>query len=339
MAVAGTRVIILRDEGGRVRAFFNVCRHRGHELIGCGDSRQADVVRCPYHGWVYGLDGVLRSARHCDQQDFARENHGLLAVAAEEWHGWLFVNTSGSAVDLPSYAGSRLTAGLAPWEPSSLVEAARDEYVVQANWKLIAENYHECYHCALVHPELCQVSPPDSGYQWSSDGAWVGGSMEFSPGVETMSLNGSSGARPLPGLSEAQRRMVLYLELFPNLLISLHPDYILTHTLEPLAIDRTRVECRYLFAADVVAEGDFEPSYATEFWDLTNKQDWAVCEGVQRGISSGAYRQGPLSNDEESLYHHLAMVGYGYHRGEFYPRWADEMDLPSRYSPPSAVSF
>ena len=261
-------------------------------------------------------------------------------MAAGEWHGWLFVNTSGSAVDLATYAGSRLAAGFAPWTPSELVEAARDEYVVKANWKLIVENYHECYHCPLVHPQLCQVSPPESGHNWFPDGAWVGGSMELSEGVETMSLNGLSGAVPLPGLSEAQRRIVLYVELFPNLLVSLHPDYILTHQLEPLAVDRTRVECRWLFAADVVARTDFDPSYATEFWDITNKQDWAVCEGVQRGISSGAYRAGPLSDDEETLYHHLAMVAHGYHRGGFDPNWAAEIGLPpSKLSPPLAVSF
>ena len=111
VALAGTRALVLRDLDGTVRAFFNVCRHRGHELIGVPESREADVVMCPYHGWVYGLDGALRATRHCDEQEFAREDHGLLALAAGEWHGWLFVNTSGSAVDLATYVGSRLAAG------------------------------------------------------------------------------------------------------------------------------------------------------------------------------------------------------------------------------------
>ncbi len=340
VSIGGTQVLLTRAEDGELRGFFNVCSHRGHELIGCGESRKAGTIRCPYHAWTYALDGGLVNARHCDETSFDAADFGLVPVAVAEWGGWLVVNSSGTAADLAAYTGARLDTTMAAYGADSLVEGARDDYVVKANWKLIIENYHECYHCALIHPELCQVSPADSGYLWQPDGAWVGGSMDIAPGAETMSLSGASGAEPLPGLAGPQLRQILYLELFPNLLISAHPDYILTHTLEPLGTDRTRVECRWLFAPEAVAREGFDPSYARDFWDITNKQDWAVCEGAQRGMHTGAYRGGPLSDDEEALYHHLAMVAHTYCRGALDPRWAEELARPiSRTPPPPVLSF
>ncbi|HJO05116.1 MAG TPA: aromatic ring-hydroxylating dioxygenase subunit alpha [Acidobacteriota bacterium] len=340
VAIGATQVLLTRAEDGEVRGFFNVCSHRGHELIGCGEARNAGVVKCPYHAWTFGLEGTLANPRHCEEASFDPADFGLVPVSIDEWGGWLFVNVSGSAAGLAAYTGERLDTAMAAYGADQLVEAARDDYVVNANWKLIIENYHECYHCALIHPELSRVSPADSGYLWHPDGAWVGGSMDIASGVETMSLTGESGAAPLPGLGGAQLRQVLYLELFPSLLISAHPDYIMTHTFQPLATDRTRVECRWLFAPDTVNREDFDPAYARDFWHLTNQQDWAVCEGAQRGMDTGAYRAGPLSDDEEALYHHLAMLAHTYRRGAFDPRWADELALPeSRTPPPSILSF
>lgn len=340
IAVADKQLLLTRAADGSIRGFFNVCSHRGHELIACGESRTASRVRCPYHGWAYALDGAIASVRHCEDADFDAADFGLVPVSVGQWGGWLFVNISGSAADLATYAGKRLSATMETYGAESLVEGARHEYVVAANWKLIIENYHECYHCSLIHPELCQVSPADSGYLWQPDGAWVGGSMDIAEGAETMSLSGASGAEPLPGLAGAQLRQILYLELFPNLLISAHPDYVLTHTLEPLATNRTRVECRWLFAPGAAARQGFDPAYARDFWHLTNQQDWAVCEGAQRGMETGAYRAGPLSDDEEALYHHLAMVAHTYRRGAFDSNWAAELELPeSRTSPPSILSL
>jgi Rieske 2Fe-2S family protein len=202
---------------------------------------------------------------------------------------------------------------VAPYEPERLVIAGRHSYDAAANWKILTENYHECYHCPMIHPELCAVSSPTSGENWHGPGAWVGGSMRLVDHACTMSLDGTSGARPLPG---ADPRQVIYVGLFPNLLISLHPDYVLTHRLVPLAPDRTLVECEWLFA-----DPGTDPRYAVDFWDTTNRQDWAAVESVQRGLSSPYYRSGPLAPSENAVYDWVTMVARGYQ---------DPADLPRR---------
>ena len=156
-----------------------------------------------------------------------------------------------------------------------LVVGARHDYEIAANWKILAENYHECYHCSSIHPELCEVSPPTSGGDnLEPEGAWIGGPMDLFEGVETMSLDGKSYAPMLPSLAEGQDRTVHYFQLFPNLLISPHPDYVMTHRLVPLAPNRTDVECEWLFSREAVEQDGFDPSYASDFWDITNRQDW-----------------------------------------------------------------
>ena len=134
---------------------------------------------------------------------------------------------------------------VAPYACDGLVLADRHTYEVAANWKVIAENYHECYHCPLIHPELCQVTPPDSGDNYDLPGAWVGGSMDLRDGMATMSLTGELAGTPLPGVDPTR---VEYLHLLPNLLVSAHPDYVMAHRMVPLAPDRTWVECSWFVA-------------------------------------------------------------------------------------------
>ena len=136
--------------------------------------------------------------------------------------------------------------------------------------------------------------------------------MDLMAHAETMSLTGESSASTLPGLDEASTRQVFYFGLFPNLLISPHPDYVMTHRLEPLAPDLTRIECRWLFPPEATERQGFDPGYAVEFWDITNRQDWAACEAVQRGVSSRGYRPGPLAVDEDNVHQFQTMVAQGY---------------------------
>lgn len=306
-------VLAVRDPAGGLRAFANVCRHRGHELLPCGEPTiNRGVVQCPYHAWTYELDGRLRLApRFEDVPNFDRAELGLTPVPAGEWGGWAFVNADGLAPPLVDVVGN-LDRLVAPWPLDRLVPAATHRYEVRANWKLIQENYHECYHCPLIHPQLCVVSPPDSGDNCSPRGSWVGGAMDLGAGAETMSMSGRSDAGPLPGLAEEWRRRVLYVGLFPNLLVSLHPDYVLTHRLEPVAPDRTVVECTWLFAPDAIARPGFDPAYAVDFWDLTNRQDWAAVESVQRNLRSPHFRPGPLAPKEDAVYQLVTMVARGY---------------------------
>ena len=237
------------------------------------------------------------------------------AQRVAEWQGWRFANAGGEALPFEEHAGN-LGDLVGNHGCEDLVVAARHDYHIAANWKILAENYHECYHCSSIHPELCEVSPPTSGGDnLEPEGAWLGGPMDLFEGVQTMSLDGKSHAPMLPDLAEGQDRTVYYFQLFPNLLISLHPDYVMTHRLLPLAPDRTAVECEWLFSREAVEQEHFDPSYASDFWDITNRQDWRACESVQRGASSRGYRRGPLSPREDAVYQLITMVANGYLEG------------------------
>jgi phenylpropionate dioxygenase-like ring-hydroxylating dioxygenase large terminal subunit len=325
---AGSAVLV-RGEDGTVRAFANTCRHRGHELLPCaidvehgapehsapkhgdtgrGTAVNAKAIVCPYHSWAYSLSGELRGAP--GYRGLSPSDWSLRQLPAAEWHGLIFVDGSGGAAGpLPL---SLLDPVVAPYEPSRLVVAANHTYDAAANWKILTENYHECYHCSTIHPELCSVSPPHSGENYDSSGAWIGGWMELRDGAATMSLDGHSDGVPLRGLSGDALRTVIYVGIFPNVLLSLHPDYIMTHVLVPRAADRTVIECSWAFAPEAVSAPGFDPSYAVDFWDLTNQQDWAACESVQRGLGSPFAESGPLSPAEDAVYSFVTTVARGY---------------------------
>src|ERR687895_1712239 len=320
VALGHESALLTRDEEGNLRAFYNVCRHRGHLLAEVGESSSGRFIRCPYHAWAYGLDGSLQGAPGFGQlPGFDRAEYSLIPVRVAEWEGGLFANASGDAPPFEEHVGN-LGEMIGNHRSGELVTAARHSYEVAANWKILVENYHECYHCSSIHPELCKVSPPNSGGDnLEPEGAWIGGPMDLYDGVETMSLDGRSHAPNLTGLADGQDRKVYYFQLFPNLLVSLHPDYVMTHRLTPIAPDRTHVECEWLFSREAVETEGFDPSYATEFWHITNGQDWRACEAVQRGVSSRGYRQGPLSPEETTVGRFVAMVANGYLEGRVAP--------------------
>lgn len=237
--------------------------------------------------------------------------------------GWAFARRDPAGIGFDEQFGN-LWEHLGPYEPERLRVAARHTYEIRANWKLIHENYQECYHCSEIHPELCRVTPPDSGYSIEITGLYVAGPMDLFDGVETMSLDGRSHGVPLRGLSGNQLREIGYFGVFPNLLISPHPDYVLTHRLEPLAPDRTFVECEWLFPPEAFELEAFDPAYAVEFWDVTNREDWAACESLQRAARSRGYRPGVLSKVwEAGVYMQVAMIADGYVRGGI-PRAPDQ---------------
>jgi Rieske 2Fe-2S family protein len=309
-ALAGDVPVLLTATGDGVAAFANTCRHRGHELQPDGGASDRPAVVCPYHGWVYGLDGRLRSApRLAGAGGFDPGEYGLVPLPAVQWHGWVFVNATADAAPFETHLGA-LAGLVAPYRPERLRPAATHEYLVRANWKVLVENYHECYHCPQIHPELCAVSPPGSGANYDLPGAWVGGTMDLREHAETMSLDGQSSGAFLPG---ADRRRVRYLSLLPDLLLSLHPDYVMAHRLRPLAPGRTLVECVWYLPEGVAGAGP-----AVEFWDRTNRQDWAACESVQRGLASPHFRPGPFAPNEDAVHRWVTMIGHTY-RG--HPPW------------------
>jgi len=181
---------------------------------------------------------------------------------------------------------------LGRYRVAELRRAKRVEYTVEANWKVIAENYSECYHCPLVHPQLHRISDITSGYAQFGR-SFSGGPMQLRDGCTTMSTSGVTALPTLPGLGEADHRLVHYYLVYPNLMLGLHSQYVLVHQAWPLAPDRTRVICDWLFRPETIAAPGFDPADMVEFWDLTNRQDWVLCERVQRGAASAGYVPGP----------------------------------------------
>lgn len=301
---------LLVTNKGRLAASFNVCRHRGHEILGPGEQRTTSSLRCPYHGWVYDLDGRLRAApkmsHRTDVNDIA-----LVPVRLEVWRGWVFVAVDPAAPPLAEHIGD-LDDQVAAYHPETLVAAAATSYEVAANWKFIHENYHECYHCPSIHPQLTAVTLTDSGVNHTATGAWVGGSLALRDGMETMSLDGRSHGCRIADLPESRWSEAHYFGLVPNLLISLHPDYAITHRLHASGPATTTIHCEWLFPENAVAAPEFEPTYAVEFWDVTNRQDWAACESLQRGAASRGHRPGVLGNGEDAVYQFLGMIASAY---------------------------
>ena len=181
---------------------------------------------------------------------------------------------------------------------ADLTVGRRIVYDVKANWKLIVLNYNECLHCPILHPLLSRISDYLSGDNAAPNPSYIGGSMEFRGAAQTMSLDGQLHRAYLPGLSAEQQKQVLYYAIYPNLFLSLHPDYVMLHRLWPLAADHTRITCEWLFHPTEIAKPNFCAEDAIQFWDATNREDWLVSELSQLGISSRAYVPGPYSPRE-----------------------------------------
>ena len=323
--VIGESLIVIRDKSGEIRGFFNVCRHRGTRLKedACG---HASAIQCPYHAWTYGLDGRLIGAPHMDEvPGFDKAEYSLNAVNLAVWEGFIFVNLGANEARLRSEGTARQRSGdfislerwfaplngkFADWNMAILRPAKRIEYDVHANWKLMFENYSECYHCPGVHPMLSKVSPYDSAENDLAEGPFLGGFMKINPG-KSLSMSGNSCALPIehdhppsPGYGAAgehdkeSTQRVFYYSIFPNMLLSLHPEYVMVHQLWPQSPERTLTVCDWLFHPDAFDRKDFNPQDAIEFWNMTNKQDWHVCELSQQGIASRAYQPGPYSSRE-----------------------------------------
>jgi Rieske 2Fe-2S family protein len=294
--VAGESLIIVRDKRGTIHGFYNVCRHRGSRLIEPGNGQSA-TIQCPYHAWTYALDGRLMGAPHMDEvSGFDKADYSLRAVNLALWEGFVFVNLGESPPPVTEWF-KPLAGKFSRWNLSALHSAKRIEYDVRANWKLIFENYSECYHCSEVHPELSKISPSDSAENDLTEGPFLGGFMRIAKG-KSLTMTGNACALSIGSFGEHDFHLVFYYSLFPNMLLSLHPDYVMVHQLRPQSPERTLIFCDWLFNPEAFKRSDFEPDDAVEFWDMVNKQDWHVCELSQQGITSRAYEPGPYSARE-----------------------------------------
>lgn len=299
--VGAESLIIVRGQDGMARAFYNVCRHRGTRICSqdAGHFRQA--IQCPYHAWTYSLDGCLIGAPHMGEvEGFDKQNYPLRTAKLECWEGFLFLNLAADPKPFER-AFAPLTGKFARWQLPKLQVARRINYDVRANWKLLIENYSECYHCPLIHPDLAKMSPYLSGDNDLTEGPFLGGFMLINHQAGSLTTTGKSCAPPLGQVSGEDLRRVYYYSIFPNMLLSLHPDYVMVHTLWPQQPDRTLITCEWLFDPAAMAAPDFDPTGAVDFWDMTNRQDWHVCELSQLGVASRAYTPGPYSTRENLL--------------------------------------
>jgi Rieske 2Fe-2S family protein len=307
-------VVVIGGEDGRPHAFLNVCRHRGARLISDVEGTVRRRVQCPYHAWSYGLDGALAATPHMDGvEDFDTSCWGLIPVRVTTVGGLVLVDLSGEAPEVEAHVGE-LAGHLERYRVGELRRAGQADYTVAANWKAIAENYSECLHCPGVHPELNALSHYMSGEVMEGAGAWCGGSMTLSEGASTMATDGGHAhvRPPIDGLSDAEINSVLYFVLFPNALVSLHPDYAMLHTLWPRSADRTDIVCEWFFEPATIAAEGFDPSDAIDFWDQVNREDWHVCELTAQGVRTRGYVAGRYSAEETDVHEFDVMVAERY---------------------------
>jgi glycine betaine catabolism A len=305
--VAGESVVLVRGRDRGLRGFYNVCRHRGARLVdgpGPGSCARAgrlgNSIRCPYHSWTYGLRGELRHAPFLTEDDgVARDRLGLHPVDVATWGGFVFVHLTPTDAHPPLLdALGGVPERLRRYPLTDVRRAHRIRYEVAANWKVILENYNECYHCGPVHPELCEVVPAfkkagGANLDWDEgiphrDGAW------------TFTRSGTTVRAPFPGLSEEERTRHKGELVYPNLMLSLSADHVAAFTLWPHAPSRTRVACDFLFHPEEMVRPGFDPGDAVELWDLVNRQDWEICQRVQAGMGSRVWRHGYYAPMEDA---------------------------------------
>lgn len=294
-------IIVLKDDLGDVRAHHNVCRHRGTRLLSEPEGQLSKSIQCLYHAWTYALDGTLIGAPFMEEvESFCREEYPLKSVSVATWEGCIFLNLAEEPQPFEQ-AFSELMGRFGSWTMAELEIAHSITYEVHANWKLIFQNYSECYHCPGLHPTLNKLTPFRNTENELEDGPFLGGPMRMSIEGGSMTMTGQTCAPPLGDLSGEALNSVQYYTVYPNMLLSLFPDYMLIHRVERIATDRSRVICDWHFHPNAIAHPDFDPSGAIEFWNMTNKQDWAVSALSQQGISSHAYTPGPYSELESML--------------------------------------
>jgi len=299
--VGGESVLVTRSRGGDLASYINLCRHRGSQLTDAvGKPSQTGIgatgrfkgsIQCPYHAWTYSFDGELRAAPFLDESDGLRkEDLPLHHVGVETWGGFVWVNLSPDQAPPLATQFQETESYLANYPLTDLRVAARIVYPVESNWKAIVENYNECYHCGPVHPELVELVPAFRR-RGGSDLDWESG-IPHREGAWTFTVTGTTNRRPFPGLSPEEQERHKGQLVYPNLMLSLSADHVAAFTLWPQGPGSTTVVCDFLFHRDEMSRPDFDPSDAVDFWDMVNRQDWKVCESVQRGMSSRRFTTG-----------------------------------------------
>ena len=299
--IATQAVVVLRNDDGQLRAFHNTCRHRGSILCTTeqGSFARGRIV-CPYHAWTYDLEGrLIATPRRIPTPDFDPDAFSLFDVAVDTWGGFVFVNLAGrESMPLADTLGE-LPERFARYDFGALRIGKRIVADVQANWKLLAENFSECFHCPPVHPELCRIVTAyrDAG-AWGlrrdADGTPVAESQpEFKAGASTLTLDGTARLPPFRGLN-SHERITLYVPFLapPNLFLNVHPDYVNAHIMFPTGPQSVRIVYDWLFEPQHLPLSEADLEHYVALWEVTNRQDARNCEWQQQGLQSRPFQNG-----------------------------------------------
>jgi choline monooxygenase len=319
--VAGRSIFVLRKQDGALRAFYNVCRHRGTQLLTPDECRVKRFIRCPYHSWAYDHDGrcvgtplFTGSDIPSDQQaafnmqdvaEFDRSEYGLLNVAVEAWGPLVFVNLDPDPAPLSEQLGD-LPARTAGYRLDEWELARSMQYEVAANYKLVAENFMEYYHLPWVHPGLVKVSPLEAHHRWQGSGMYVGFcTTPISPDTEDGGCQ--SGLAAIGGLGASDAASARFIWLFPNVAVSVLPNHLFIILARPAGPGLTHETTYLLTHADSASAEDTDHERAVDdlasFWDTINREDIEIVERVQAGLDSTPFPGGRLCyRFEESLH-------------------------------------
>lgn len=306
-------MIIIRGHDGEVHALWNVCRHRG-SLICLEAQGSVKKLVCPYHQWIYDTDGALNTARQMPE-GFDKNEFGLQKARAHVFEGFIFINMSTDAPDF-------VPPGEAPMFPihdfAGAKIAHRAEYTVKSNWKIVIENFVECYHCGTIHQSYSRAMAGANGGYMSDADAEAQAGCSFSerkakieelglpgdlhhfllrPGFKTQSLDGEPVA-PLMGTYPEYSGMTWCSWIGWTLEMEACPDYAAVFRFTPLSSTETQIEGTWLVRGDAVEGVDYQPERVAEFWKQTGEEDWDICEKVQQGVNSTRFVSGPLSMGE-----------------------------------------
>jgi len=300
-SVGGTSIIVTRNDAGQLRSFLNSCRHRGTELAEL-DCDIGSVIRCPYHRWGYSVEGTLVATPRFDEagvDHFDPADYPLHQVRIDSWGPLVFACLDAETMPLRDWIGD-LDDRAASYQLEHWRTVESRDLTIDANWKLISENYQEYYHLAWVHPELAKVSRVDDHYRYQGPGMYCG--QTTSP-VSSDDRDDWTAMPPAEGLTESDAQSGRFLALFPNVLLSLLPNHVFVMLLQPIAPGKTIETCTFMLPPSTpdVPEQDFAATRS--FWFDVNDEDIDIVERGQRGLARGGYVPGRLSPRFEEPLH------------------------------------
>jgi Rieske 2Fe-2S family protein len=285
--VGSQSLVVFRSDQG-IRAVHNTCRHRGSILCTKeqGHFERGRIV-CPYHAWTYDLAGnLIATPRRMETPDFDFASFPLHSVAVERWGGFVFV-----CIDArPPFEPPQ---GLENYRFTDLRIGKRIVADVKANWKLLCENFSECFHCPPVHPELCRIVTA-----YKEAGAWglhkdFSSRSEYKEAAKTLTLDGTARLPAFKGLTQEEKKTLYRAEMhLPNLFLNVQPDYVNSHMMFPTGPESVRIVYDWLFEADRLPLAPDDLEHYVALWDVTNSQDARNCEWQQEGLRSRAFEHG-----------------------------------------------